>query len=121
MAREPELERRVLDLLWQGGEWSVRDVLDEVGSELAYTTIATVLDRLHAKGAVARVKKGLAWRYQAAASREEAIGAEVARMLERVDTAREPLLVAFLDQVEQVDPDALDRLEALLRERRNAP
>jgi len=121
MARAPELERRVLDLLWQGRDWSVRDVLDEVGGSLAYTTIATVLDRLHAKGAVERAKDGVAWRYRAAATREEAIGAEVARMLERVDAAPEPLLVAFLDQVEQVDPAALDRLEALLRDRRDAP
>ena len=30
MARSPELERRVLDALWQGGDWSVRDVLEAV-------------------------------------------------------------------------------------------
>ena len=34
------------------------------------------------------------------------------------DSATEPLLVAFLDRVEEVDPAALDRLEALLRARR---
>lgn len=121
MGRAPDLERRVLGLLWDGGHWSVRDVLDQVGGSLAYTTIATVLDRLHAKGAVERTKHGVAWRYRAASTREETIGAEVASMLGRVDAAPDPLLVAFLDQVEQVDPDALDRLEALLRERRAAP
>ncbi len=121
MAREPELERRVLDRLWRGGLWSVRDVLDAVGGSLAYTTIATVLDRLYANGLVERTKQGAIWRYQAAATREQAIGAEVARLLERVNEAPEPLLVAFLDQVELVDPRALDRLEALLRERRRAP
>ena len=51
MARSPELERRVLDALWQGGDWSVRDVLEAVDTSLAYTTFATVLDRLHAKAA----------------------------------------------------------------------
>lgn len=121
MARAPELERRVLDLLWQGGEWCVRDVRERVGGALAYTTIATVLDRLHAKGAVERTKDGAAWRYRAAATREAALGAAVARMLDGVEADPEPLLVAFLDQVEQVDPAALDRLEALLRARRGAP
>ncbi|TNE89981.1 MAG: BlaI/MecI/CopY family transcriptional regulator [Deltaproteobacteria bacterium] len=118
MARQPELERRVLDTLWQGGQWSVRDVYDEVGAGLAYTTIATVLDRLHAKGRVQREKEGVAWRYHATRTKEEALAAEVGRVLQRADGASEPLLVAFLDEFEQVDPEALDRLEALIRARR---
>lgn len=118
MARQPELERRVLDTLWQGGEWSVREVHDQVGEGLAYTTIATVLDRLHAKGRVQREKAGVAWRYHATRTREEALAAEVGRVLQRAEGAPEPLLVAFLDEFEQVAPDALDRLEALIRARR---
>lgn len=118
MARAPDLERRVLDTLWQGGEWSVRDVLGAVDPSLAYTTFATVLDRLHAKGEVDRVKVEGAWRYVAARSREEALAAEVGRVLERAEGAPDPLLVAFLDQVEQADPQALDRLEALIKARR---
>ncbi len=118
MARQPELERRVLDTLWEGGEWSVRAVHERVGGGLAYTTIATVLDRLHAKGRVQRQKAGLAWRYHATRSREEALAAEVASVMQRAEGASEPLLVAFLDEVEQVDPAALDRLEVLIRARR---
>ena len=118
MAREPELERRVLDSLWRGGDWSVRQVHEDVGKGLAYTTIATVLDRLHAKGCVLRQKHGVAWRYCAARTLEEALAAEVGNVLRRVEGASEPLLVAFLDEFEQVDPEALDRLEALIRARR---
>ncbi len=119
MPKAPALERRVLDTLWSGGTWSVRQVHAAVGDGLAYTTIATVLDRLHDKGAVRRHKRGVAWRYEAARSREQAIGAEVARMFARVDADPDSLLLAFLDQVEQTDPSALDRLEALLRSRRD--
>lgn len=118
MARQPQLERRVLDTLWQGGTWSVRDVYEQVGAGLAYTTIATVLDRLHAKGRVQREKRGVAWRYHATRTREEALAAEVGRVLQRADGAPVPLLVAFLDEVEQVDPEAIDRLESLIRARR---
>ena len=118
MARQPELERRVLETLWKGGEWSVREVYEEVGDGLAYTTIATVLDRLHAKGRVQREKHGVAWRYRATRTKGEALAAEVGRVLKRAEEASEPLLVAFLDEVEQVDPAALDRLEALIRARR---
>jgi len=117
VARPPALERRILEILWRGGSWSVREVLDEAGGALAYTTIATVLDRLHDKGKVSREKEGVAWKYRAARSREEAVAAEVGRVMRRVG-ASEPLLVAFLDEVEQVEPEALDRLEALIRARR---
>lgn len=121
MARPPDLERRVLDTLWQGGTWSVREVHEAVGDGLAYTTIATVLDRLHAKGRVQREKEGVAWRYHATRTREQALAAEVGRVMQRAERASEPLLVAFLDEVEQVDPEALDRLEALIRARRERP
>lgn len=118
MARQPELERRVLDTLWQGGDWSVREVHERAGEGLAYTTIATVLDRLHAKGRVLRAKEGLAWRYHATRTREASLAAEVGRVLQKAEGASDPLLVAFLDEFEQVDPDVLDRLEALIRARR---
>lgn len=120
MARSPQLERRVLDILWSGedADWSVRDVLQAIEQPLAYTTIATVLDRLFEKGRVEREKHGGAWRYRAARTREQALAAEVGRVLERAEGASEPLLVAFLDRVEQVDPEALDRLEALIKARR---
>lgn len=118
MARSPELERRVLNVLWQGEEWSVRQVLDAVGEPLAYTTIATVLDRLHDKGRVQRVKHGIAWRYHATRTKDEALAAEVGKVLQRAQGAPDRFLVAFLDQVEQADPEALDRLEALIEARR---
>lgn len=118
MARPPELERRVLDVLWQGGEWSVRDVMQAVDPCLAYTTFATVLDRLNDKGEVERNKAEGAWRYQASRSRGEALADEVSRVLERAKGASDPLLVAFLDRVEQIEPEALDRLEQLIRARK---
>ncbi len=121
MARPPDLERRVIDTLWRGGAWSVREVHDEVGAGLAYTTIATVLDRLNVKGRVVREKDGAAWRYRATHTREEALAAEVGSAMRQADGASEPLLVAFLDVVEQRDPSALDRLMALIRARKARP
>ncbi|MFT4975683.1 MAG: putative transcriptional regulator, partial [Myxococcota bacterium] len=62
--------------------------------------------------------EGGSWIYRAAQTREAAAAAEVGRVLEQVEGAPEPLLVAFLDQVEQADPEALDRLAELIRARR---
>jgi predicted transcriptional regulator len=55
VARLGELERRVMDILWEQPrrEFTGRDVADRL-PESAYTTVATVLDRLVHKGLVRR-------------------------------------------------------------------
>jgi len=55
VARLGDLERRVIGVLWNdlGREFTVRDVARELPDH-AYTTVATVLDRLVRKGLVRR-------------------------------------------------------------------
>jgi predicted transcriptional regulator len=70
-----ELERSVMEVLWDRGEpCVVRDVVRALSArDLAYTTVMTVLDRLAKKGVVRRQLVGRAWRYEAASSREDYI------------------------------------------------
>lgn len=117
MAKPGQLEQRILDLLWQRGELSVREVQGLLNEDLAYTTVMTVLDRLHGKGAVVRRKQGLAWRYRATLTREQAIAEKIGRLVPRL-TDTGPLLEAFLDRAQAIDEDALDKLEALIRAKR---
>lgn len=70
MALFGDLERRVLDALWSGGRpLTVRDVHMVLSddTDLAYTTVLTVLDRLAKKGLVIRRLDGRAWLYTASA------------------------------------------------------
>jgi predicted transcriptional regulator len=87
----------------------------------AYTTILTVLDRLHAKDAVARVKDGRAFLYRARWSRESLHGARAVQALTVDAGPPNAVLVAFLDSAEARDPQLLDRLAALIAERRKEP
>jgi len=119
MGRPGELERSVLDVLWDGPEGTVRDVAGRLGRARAYTTILTVLDRLHAKGLVRRRKEGNAWVYSPDRTREAVLGEKVAELLSEPDTASRPLLMAFLDTAERQDPALLDELETMIRERRD--
>lgn len=69
-----ELEGPVLEALWDHGELSTPAVNELIGKPrgLAYTTILTVLQRLHKKGlAGRREEEGRAHIYYAAVSREE--------------------------------------------------
>lgn len=69
-ARLGDLERRVMDRLWAepGRELTGRDVADAL-ADYAYTTVATVLDRLTHKGLVQRRMDGRTIRFTAVGSR----------------------------------------------------
>lgn len=73
MARLGDLERAVLDCLWQADEpQTVREVHEALaGRQLAYTTVMTTLQRLARKGLVAQDSQARAHRFSAEATREE--------------------------------------------------
>ena len=59
-----ELEAAVLEFLWAIGEPSTPgQVHDAVAPDLAYTTVMTVLNRLHSKEALERERRGRAYAY----------------------------------------------------------
>jgi predicted transcriptional regulator len=117
-----ELEATVLSALWSSASpLSVREVLALVQRRpgLAYTTVLTVLDRLHDKGLVVREKEGKAFLYRPRVSREVWLGERAVQVL---TGAREPpnqaVLMAFLDSAEKADPALLDRLSTMIAQRR---
>ena len=59
LPRLSNLEMRILEALWAGGELSTREIHDTIPAKNrpAYTTVQTVVQRLEAKKAVRRVKK----------------------------------------------------------------
>jgi predicted transcriptional regulator len=81
----PPLELDCLRVLWQLGEGTVRDVRDELikSRPLAYTTVMTILDRLAARGAVDRQKRGRAFHYVPRLDREHAREAAIRELVDR--------------------------------------
>jgi predicted transcriptional regulator len=96
------LERRVLEALW--GRSSVARVRDLMPSfpDTAYTTLMTTLDRLYRKGLLNRVTDGRAFAYGPRVTRAEAA------------------LSFLVEEVGDLDAEALDELERLVRERRRS-
>ncbi len=67
-----ELEAAVMNLLWKGEKMTVRDVhegLARQGTEVAYTTVMTVMSRLAAKGLLERDMRDGTYVYRAAETR----------------------------------------------------
>ena len=100
-----------MERLWAAPEaLTVREVREQLARtrELAYTTVMTVLDRLAKKKLTERERDGKAWRYRAAAPREEMAAGLMRDALDRAGDRREAL-VRFVGQVS-------DEEAALLRE-----
>ena len=61
------LEAKVLECLWGFEDAATpAEVLESIDSDLAYTTVMTILTRLFDKGLAERTKRGRAYAYRAA-------------------------------------------------------
>jgi len=116
------LELELMEILWPGGEISVRDVVPKLSRPLAYTTVMTTLDRLFKKGLLGRRKSDRAFLYSPSFSRQEwerrRAGSLVAGFLSGPNPSPDLLLSCLLDAVGQHDATLLDDLEKKIRSRR---
>jgi predicted transcriptional regulator len=116
------LEQEVLELVWQRGTASVRDIHLAFDERLAYTTLMTTLDRLFKKGLLARHKDGRAFCYSPRATPEELARGLTRRALDgllgRNPDGVEPLLACIVDAVTEHDRELLDDLDRLIQEKR---
>jgi predicted transcriptional regulator len=116
------LEREVMEVLWRSGASTVRDVHTVLPEPIAYTTVMTTLDRLFKKRLVSRSRRGRAFVYEAAGSRQEVeteIAGEVVRAC-LTTAGAEPVLSHLVEAVSDRDRAWLDELERLIREKRRA-
>jgi predicted transcriptional regulator len=114
-ARRPagSLEAEVLAALWTAdGPLTAGEVQADLGSELAYTTVMTILSRLYEKGAVERRRAGRAYRYTPVMDQADIAAARMRGMLEAGDDRAE-VLARF---VGSLSPEDERLLAEVLRE-----
>jgi predicted transcriptional regulator len=106
-----ELERAVMDVLWDAGGWltpgEVHAALDD--PSLAYTTVMTILVRLWRKGRVERQRDGRAYAYHPVVGREQYAAARMEELL-AMARDRAAVLSHFLDGMDPADRAQLRRL-----------
>lgn len=96
------LEEQVMHILWTHGQLTVREVINHLPSEPAYTTIATVLRHLGRKGMVTVVKDGRSARHLVTMSREEYTAGVIDQALE-VSRNRTASILHFVDSMGESD------------------
>ncbi|MCQ4042616.1 BlaI/MecI/CopY family transcriptional regulator [Streptantibioticus rubrisoli] len=84
-------------------------VLERMDDALSYSTVVTVLSRMHGKGVLTRVKQGWAYAYAPVA---DAQGMTARRMREVLDSDpdREAVLCRFVDDLSADDEQLLRQL-----------
>lgn len=105
-----ELEAAVLEVLQEAGSaLSPGEVRDRVGAPLAYTTVVTILSRLHAKGVLDRHKAGRAYRYAPVSDSPGLAARRMARVLDG-EADREAVLARFVSALSDRDEQLLRRM-----------
>lgn len=120
-----DLEAEIMELVWdqRWEEFSVLDVHEhlEQRREVAYTTVMTTITRLFDKELLERRKEGRRYLYAPLMSRAQFIEAMTRDVLNSLPPVGQETAVALLvERVAQASDAELDRLEALIRERRRA-
>lgn len=99
-----------MQVLWREGPSSVQAVHGNLGSDLAFTTVQTVLNVLHQKGRVQRTLKGRAYEYRPADSKQSVLAQAVRDMVRRMFGGSTEDLVMSLLKTRQIDRATLARL-----------
>jgi predicted transcriptional regulator len=105
-----ELEAAALAVLQTAGSpLTPAQVRDRLGGDLAYTTIVTILSRLHAKGVLTRLRAGRAYSYAPVAD-EAGLAARRMRGVLDSEADREAVLTRFVSGLSPADEQVLRRM-----------
>lgn len=116
-----DLQLDVMRTLWRG-EASVADVVAALAAsrDLAHTTVATLLTRLEKRGVVAVRREGRQLLYSARVSESQVRRSMVSGLIQSLFRGDAGALLAHLVSEDDVAPDDLERVRALLEADRTA-
>jgi predicted transcriptional regulator len=115
------LESEVMDVAWQSGDVTVRDVYEALNETrpVAYTTVMTTMGRLADKGLLRRTEDQRAHRFVPLVSREQYARSAVKSVVDWLVTQfRDPAVAYFIDRVEEDDEKLIDALREAIEQRR---
>ena len=119
-----DLEREIMEIMWQRQQGSVRDVLMALNHErhadrkLAYTTVMTVMVRLADKKLLERQLVGRMHEYAAAQTREGFLARssqDIAQQM--IEDFGDAAVAGFLNVLRDIAPDRLAKLRRQARRR----
>ena len=110
-----------MQVLWQRHEATVAEVLDaldDADASLAYTTIATMLRKMEARGLVAHRAEGRSFIYRAKVAEEDVSRSMANHLVDRLFEGSLLEAVNHLLSSREVSRDELRQMEKLIAERK---
>ncbi len=114
-----ELEKEVMDILWQYKKCSARDVLNilQKNRTLAYTTVATILQRLYDKELVKRVEDKAGHIYSPKLSKESYSKNIAQSFLKKfIDSFGDTAIASFAESIDKLPEQKRKYLLELLKD-----
>ncbi|MDO8390402.1 MAG: BlaI/MecI/CopY family transcriptional regulator [Actinomycetota bacterium] len=114
MAKRPDgaLEHEIMTVLWAADQpLHPAEIRERLATDLAYTSVATVLGRLHAKGLVTRAEAGRAFAYRSSVDESQLATRRIGEVLSAASD-RGQVLAGFLGSLSKKDIAALRSLLA---------
>lgn len=115
-----ELQLKIMQTLWERSEATVAEVHKTLAREtaLAYTTIATMLRKMEARGLVKYRVEGRRFLYRAAIKAEEVTRKMSTHLVERLFEGSLADMVSHLLTTHEVSREELNKLEKLIAARK---
>ena len=118
--RISDAEHAVMEALWQKSPQTAVEVCDSVCGARGWSmpTVKTLLSRLVAKGAVTTEPDGRRFLYSPLLARDDYVGGESRRLVDRLFGGKAAPLFAHLAEAEALSDDDIAEIERLLKEMR---
>ncbi|MBB3035120.1 BlaI/MecI/CopY family transcriptional regulator [Alteriqipengyuania lutimaris] len=118
--RISDAEHAIMEVVWDRHPLSATEVCDVVCDARGWSmpTVKTLLSRLVGKGALATEPDGRRFLYTPLIGREEYVGGESRRLVDRLFGGRAVSLFAHLAESEALTDEDLGEIERLLKEMR---
>jgi predicted transcriptional regulator len=110
-----ETELAILQVLWDRGPSTVREVQESLSKDSGYTTVLKLMQIMYDKGLVDRHKEGRAHRYEPLIRKEETQQKMLGSFTEQLFGGSMQQLIQRAITSEKMDSDDLDEIEKLLQ------
>lgn len=114
-----DLQLKIMQVLWEQSESAVAEVFDALRSErLAYTTVATMLRKMEARGLVRHRADDRRFIYRAAVTADKVTQSMSHHVIDRLFEGSLTDMVSHLLETREVSREELTRLEELISQRK---
>lgn len=114
------LQLKILKELWARGEATVAEIHESVGAneDLAYTTIATMLRKMEARGLVGHKTEGRVFIYKSLVNEAEVSGTMTSDLVDRLFAGSVANLLSHLLRTRDISKAEINHLEELINEKK---